>query len=491
MDGKQHIVEHQVEIQENSGPNPETTSADKNTNHSRSFLILKGSLQKSQQQKTGQNELARFIENAVYETAVDETEPDWQHSGSSIEDFIRQRDDLDLEIGVEDKLAHDLIEVEKTIITPLRKQILEAYPQPDQTQKDRASECVISVRESLYALLINRVISAPKLCALLTGINFQINPSSELSGLTLPAADVSAAYIGGQRDRRIFVYEKFLSEPAVSKKAIVMHEIAHLLVESSDIWQPPGIYAKYKEISRNPSAEQVSWMKEQNPALASILEIIIEPAKHLAPWNHYIRTRLIKLAAMQDGPDLADERQAVAMELAAEMTAPYLSNGQSEETYLAERIKFSRPEDIIAYLQQLSGTATEEQFADFCAQRGVDIAGFQDKNPNEILDSLAGIDEFSPFFGANYHWRAMLGQYLSNRCENVHPTDATSTIEDHTTDDGFAGAEAEELSSGYFGSRDPDHYEVATASKTKNLFEIIWDFLEGKNSNEPRESKQT
>ncbi len=387
---------------------------------------------------------------------------------SWVQSFLEEKSSvLDIDQSQAETLSKEIVLVEQRLIEPLKLELSD-------------NQAIKSVRESLYQLVIKGVISGEKICSLLTSIKFKEKPGDETGKNAQSFHGMSCAYIANGDSREIYIYGPFLSESKNAQLTIISHEIGHLLEMSTDLFDQ-NLYAKFQDFARNPTDDNIAEMEAENPQFAHLLRVIKEPTAHLPMWNAYIRKRLKKLETVTGAEDLARERVSISHELVAEMIGSYICSGESNESYFINQIKYSRPEDVIAYIKRLCGCEQDDQFMAFCQQNGLDLDSLRNDDPSQIVGELAKIPQLKIVFESSTLWREMIASHLSNRGEKLSPKVNSVYVSENTDAEGFIGIDGEFLAGSYSGLQQT-HNEMPNQPGSDNAFEKIWDFLTGKSS---------
>lgn len=374
--------------------------------------------------------LAELIDKSIIPLAATDQGPDHATMMSTLAKVLQAKGgELGVLSGKEEEIAEGLIMVENKLIAPFIQQINEAHKNAEPDVLEKSQETIYTVRESLYSLVIKNIATGEKLTELIDAINFsveEVENAEQVSG----DQDIVCFFTSQDGRREITICPPALNLDQYSRKHVLLHEIGHLYAESTDIWQPPGVYENFLTFCQNPTDEAINQLSQQNPALSGLLRVLQNPKETTALWNAYIEKRLIRLDAMPEGKEKALERVRVGKELVAEMYAAYFKNGESSEEYLAERTMFSKPEEIFDYLMQVSGCSSFGEFKRFCAEKGVDLDDLKGKSAGELVRGLAAIDEFAPLFRLNEDWRGMLKEYFANQSQQIKPNNKNQKIEE-------------------------------------------------------------
>lgn len=391
-----------------------------------------------------------------------------------VQDVLEKKSSvLGIDKAQAEALAGEVVSIEKALIAPLKSELADA-------------KALSSVRESLYQLALKNIISGEKVCSLVTSIKFRENPGEEVGEHAQALHGMSCVYLADGNSRQIYIYGPFLKESKTAQRTIISHEIGHLLAESTNLFDFEQ-YAKFKEFAQNPTDANIALMQEESPQFAYLLQVIKEPTAHLPMWNQYIRGRLKKLETISQPDQLAKERVAVAKELVAEMIGSYLCAGESNEAYFIDQIKYSKPEDVIAYIKGLCGCDQDDQFVEFCRQNGVDLAALRGGSSSEIIRKLSEIPQLQIVFKSSASWREMLANSLTDRGARLETNGKTDAIgEDY--DDGFIGSDGESLAQSYSTIQRTD--SAHSGPRSDNAFEKVWDFLTGNAARTPGTAKK-
>ncbi len=373
-----------------------------------------------------------------------------------------------------ESLAKELVRVEMRLIAPFAQQIYEAYKGVENKDLKKIDTFIGTIRESLYSLAISNIASGEKLTELISAINFVSPTGPESKGDTQGENGIVCFYSCENGQRTINIQAPALEMPKIAQLHVTVHEISHLYAESTDIWQPPGVYEKFLASCRNPTDEAIGELAQHNPALAHILKILQKPTETLLLWNHYIRKRLKRLDSLPEGEPKATERVAVGRELVAEMMSSYLLRSESEGAYFLDRLKFSTPGEIIEYLKDMSHCSSDEEFSQFCLSRGVNPQEIIRKTPTEFIHKLATIEEFAPLFRANQEWYGMLQQYFNNRSVKISPVGKAQRIDEI--------APFVPKNNNSSGGSNSSGGEASGTAGEDDTFAKLWDFVTGKPS---------
>ncbi len=439
-------------------------------NESEVTLALREAFLSKAEQDTDMEGLAGAMDSFIDKGGFSPGELD-----SLVRDVLEEKSAvLGIDKAQAETLAGEIISIEEALITPLKSEL------PD-------TKAISSVRESLYQLALKNIISGEKVCSLVTSIKFRENPGEEVGEHAQALHGMSCVYLVNGNSREIYIYGPFIKESKTAQRTIISHEIGHLLAESTNLFDFEQ-YAKFKEFAQNPTDENIALMQAENPQFAYLLQVIKEPTAHLPMWNQYIRGRLKKLETISQPDQLAKERVAVAKELVAEMIGSYLCAGESNEAYFIDQIKYSKPEDVIAYIKGLCGCDQDDQFVAFCRQNGVDLAALRDGSSSEIIRKLSEIPQLQIVFKSSASWREMLANSLSDRGTRLETNGKTDAIGEDYDDDGFIGTDGESLAQSYTMAQRAGGTQAG--EKSENAFEKVWDFLTGNAARTPGATKK-
>jgi hypothetical protein len=420
--------------------------------------------------KLEQNADLEGLSGAMNTIANSENGLSAEEIASWIQGFLEEKSPiLGIDQSQAETLSKEIVLIEQKFIEPLELELSD-------------NRAIKSIRESLYQLVLKNIISGEKICDIITSIKYKESPGEEAGDPNKISQDTTGLYRDDGSNREIYIYGRFLEEGENAQRSIVNHEIGHILAESTDLFDPEQ-YAKFRLFAQNPTDGNIAQMQQENPQFAYLLKTIREPTSHLPMWNAYIKKRLKKLETISDPNELMQERESVAKELVAEMVSSYISAGESDEVYFINQIKYSKPEEVIAYIKALCGCEQDDQFAAFCQQNGLKLNSLHDGNTMQIIEELAKIPQLKIVFESSALWREMIANCFSDRGERLEPKTNPAAISEIVDVEGFTGIDGEFLANSYSGLKQA-HSETQNQSESDNAFEKIWNFLTGKPSTE-------
>lgn len=420
--------------------------------------------------KLEQNADLEGLSGAMNTIANSENGLSAEEIASWIQGFLEEKSPvLGIDQSQAETLSKEIVLIEQKFIEPLKLELSD-------------SRAIKSVRESLYQLVLKNIISGEKICDIITSIKYKESPGEEAGDLNKISQDITGLYRDDGYNREIYIYGRFLKEGENAQRSIVNHEVGHILAESTNLFDPDQ-YARFQQFAQNPTDENIAQMQQENPQFAYLLRTIREPTSHLPMWNAYIKTRLKKLETISDPKELAQEREFVAKELVAEMISSYISASESDEAYFINQIKYSKPEDVIAYVKTLCGCKKDGQFAAFCQQNDLNLNSLQDGDTMQIIKELAKIPQLKIVFESSALWREMIASCFSDRGERLETKTNYVAISEIVDTEGFIGIDGEFLAGSYSGLQQT-HSDTPNQPSSDNAFEKIWDFLTGKPSTE-------
>jgi len=372
-----------------------------------------------------------------------------------------------------EQMARDILILEHKILSQAEEQMEAQFAGVDAAKRNQA---IISMREGLYCLILNGVLSGEKISDILNGgIQIKSEPGEEIKGEAFAKNEITAYFRVENGAATIYFYEKFLTLSPEAQSHVVRHEFAHTVAESGGMW-PPSLYMSFLRASQNPTDEVIASFNE-HPELACLLKVLQNPDQHATLWNNYVKKRLLALDKME-GEEQSKERVRIARELVAEMTAYYFEYGKSSESYLGRRLQFVTREDLDQYVQKISGKNLKQLSQEL---------GFSRKmSPAKIMQRLATVPEFAPFFADNQAWFEKLSETFANRGENFE-TDIPEDYEGANEDYFDPGDYIEDINPnmGINDETGPSATPRQNQPKAKNPIIALWDWLTGMGDETP------
>jgi hypothetical protein len=380
-----------------------------------------------------------------------------------------------------ERLADEIIHVEQALMSEFISQLRESHPEPEYSQM--VEQTIISVRSALLGVMVNGYLSGQKLTEIVHKIKFQKTCQGETDDESFDTNKIVAYYKNDGTANTIYIYDNFLpmSLREGAQSHVLTHEIAHCVVESTDLIQPPEVYDNFLRAAYSGDQGKIEEIRQHNQALAEILAVVTKQDfsdADLVIWSGYIQYRLKILSKMAEGSQKGYERVAVARELMAETVSPYLESDGSRYSLLASRMQFcGNGEAVLYHLQKVTGCQTPEELMQFYQDHGIPIG--PDDSPEDLLAKAEGIPGTEALFKLNNLLADTLGKAFAHRGDNLH-----RMVPSYALDIYDGGFDEEEIvsqtvssSGGTGGGGGLSH--VGGAQNGKHVVDKIFDFLFG------------
>jgi len=385
--------------------------------------------------------------------------------GALVEYFRNKQKNGLYEFAEPETLAQEVLEIDDRLIAPLEKQLKEQLG--EKYEADKISQTINSLREALLSPILGGKLTAEKIISKINGgIFFKKKPGDEIGEGEFDPEKIAAYFLINGGKATVYFYETLLKEKPEAQALHIRHELAHILAETGSIWEQK-IYQNFIAAAQNPTSEAIASFSNY-PELQEILKAINAPDTAKGVFRGYIKNCF---KAIEENPDETAKRRLrgeLAREMVAEMIAAYLENGNSPEAFLNSRLRFANC-NISEYCQEKTGLA----FDDLCRKYEITPENF---NMSEFLEKFSEVPELSPLFRANKFWFEKLSRTFANRGEAI--TDGIPSELKTEYLDEFFGIDDFEISTPII-SKDNISPNIGGTGRTKNLFEIIWNFLTG------------
>jgi hypothetical protein len=235
----------------------------------------------------------------------------------------------------EDTTAGEIMEIEADIIgrrdqqsggMDVARKIQEYFASKgeiDEKTETKIKESIAGVREALYTMTVNGMLSAEKMKELVSDIEIQAAPEGE-------DQHNRVAYFEQTTDGgvKLTLFDKFFNLSNNMQAYALRHEFGHVLLEASDIWE--GDVDRFLAAGANMTAENADQFIAEfanTPEFAQALMILKDPKGNSDNWGPFLNKRLKKLAdPTLQGEERQQEQKAVAKEIMAELIGHFLGS---------------------------------------------------------------------------------------------------------------------------------------------------------------------
>lgn len=305
--------------------------------------------------------------------------------------------------GVKEKteIAKDVLRVEQYLSDQKVEDQLKDLFGDDQESIDRA---MAGLRESLFQVVTNEVMTGEKLAGLVDSIIIKSEPGDEANEqVTFDKKEFASIYDIKDGKTTIYLYGKMFEMQSSEQARVFSHELGHVIIETTDAFDKTKVNLLYDlagQITQENAEAILEQGKSQIPEFNLILKTLSDPSKYAGMWNVYLKKRLSSLEKLPPDQKL-QEQQTLANEMLAELTADYLGSDKTPIRCAEQKARFCNGSELQQAISNQDLIDSYKPFTDTLNQRlegkGQNIKSQKNIEPKQVGDEPYGYGDWGDY----------------------------------------------------------------------------------------------